>query len=124
MSSFCKEKGLLLHCDGARLFNAALKTGTPVSRLVRDCDSVSICLSKGLGAPIGSLIVGSQKLIERAFRTRKALGGSMRTAGVIAAAGLYALENNIERMKMDHENVLKLGRGRKKENFEGPFITG
>ena len=96
------------HMDGARLFNAAIATGTEPSRIVRDYDSVSICLSKGLGSPIGSLLVGSSDFIASAHRWRKMFGGGMRQAGVIAAAGIYALENNISRLAEDHRRAKKL----------------
>ena len=90
------------HMDGARLFNAAIATGTQPARIVRDYDSISICLSKGLGAPVGSVLVGSSNFISLARRWRKMFGGGMRQAGVIAAAGLYGLENNIARLAEDH----------------------
>ncbi|MAT48287.1 MAG: low specificity L-threonine aldolase [Euryarchaeota archaeon] len=93
------------HMDGARLFNAAIATGTDPARIVRDYDSISICLSKGLGAPVGSILVGSSKFISLAHRWRKMFGGGMRQAGVIAAAGLFALENNISRLAEDHERA-------------------
>lgn len=93
------------HMDGARLFNAAIATKTDPARIVRDYDSISICLSKGLGAPVGSVLVGSSNFISLAHRWRKMFGGGMRQAGVIAAAGLYALENNISRLAEDHERA-------------------
>jgi threonine aldolase len=92
-----------LHIDGARIFNASIALKTPVAALCHSADSVSICLSKGLGAPIGSVLVGSSELIRKALRIRKSLGGGMRQSGVVAAAGLYALENNVERLAEDHE---------------------
>lgn len=94
--------GLRVHLDGARLFNAAVALGVPASAFVRHCDSVSICLSKGLGAPVGSLLCGDATLIGNARRWRKMLGGGMRQAGVLAAAGLYALDHNIDRLADDH----------------------
>ncbi len=96
------------HMDGARLFNAAIATGTDPARIVRDYDSISICLSKGLGSPVGSLLVGSTEFIALAHRWRKMFGGGMRQAGVIAAAGIYALENNISRLIDDHQRAKKL----------------
>ena len=90
------------HIDGARLFNAAIATSTNPARMVRDYDSISICLSKGLGAPVGSVLVGSREFINRAHRWRKMFGGGMRQAGILAAAGIYALENNINRLSEDH----------------------
>ncbi len=96
------------HMDGARLFNAVIATGTDPARIVRDYDSVSICLSKGLGAPVGSVLVGSSNFIALAHRWRKMFGGGMRQAGVIAAAGLHALDFHIERMAEDHILARKL----------------
>jgi threonine aldolase len=96
------------HMDGARLFNAAIATGTDPARIVRDFDSVSICLSKGLGAPVGSVLVGSSDFIALAHRWRKMFGGGMRQAGVIAACGLYAIGNHIERLTEDHEMAHRL----------------
>ena len=94
--------------DGARLFNAVIATGTDPARMVRDYDSISICLSKGLGAPVGSVLVGTSEFIAKAHRWRKMFGGGMRQAGVIAACGLYALENNIERLEDDHVRARRL----------------
>ena len=88
--------------DGARMFNAAVATGTDPARIVRDYDSISICLSKGLGAPVGSVLVGSKQFIAKAYRWRKMFGGGMRQAGILAAGGLYALDNHIDRMVEDH----------------------
>ena len=88
--------------DGARIFNAVVATGTDPARIVLDYDSVSICLSKGLGAPVGSILVGSTEFIAEAHRWRKMFGGGMRQAGIIAAAGIYALDNNIESLAEDH----------------------
>lgn len=95
--------GLQLHCDGARLPNAAIKLGVSPARLVQGCDTVSMCLSKGLGAPVGSLLAGSQAFIAQARNVRKALGGGMRQSGVIAAPGLLALHTMYERLVEDHE---------------------
>ena len=100
-----KEKDCKLHMDGARLFNAAVASGTDPARVVRDFDTVSICLSKGLGAPVGSVLVGSKNDLTQAHRWRKMFGGGMRQAGVIASAGIYALENNIERLSEDHKRA-------------------
>ena len=97
-----------IHMDGARLFNAVIATGTDPARIVRDYDSVSICLSKGLGAPVGSVLVGSSSFIALAHRWRKMFGGGMRQAGIIAAAGLHALDFHIERMAEDHIRARKL----------------
>ena len=94
-----------LHIDGARIFNASVALGESVGDLCSSADSVSICLSKGLGTPLGSVLVGSEELIAKAKRSRKSLGGGMRQAGVVAAAGIYALENNVERLALDHERA-------------------
>lgn len=99
------ERGLAVHLDGARIFNAAVATGRSVQELTEGFDSVMFCLSKGLGAPVGSMLVGSAEFIEKARRVRKMLGGGMRQVGVLAAAGLYALEHHIERLAEDHENA-------------------
>ena len=93
------------HLDGARLFNAIVKLNMDERSAVSGFDSVSVCLSKGLGAPVGSVLLGSRELIDRALRWRKALGGGMRQAGVLAAACLYALEHNVERLGEDHANA-------------------
>ena len=102
-----RERDCKLHMDGARLFNAAVASGTDPARIVRDFDTVSICLSKGLGAPVGSVLVGSKADLAEAHRWRKMFGGGMRQAGVIASAGIYALENNIERLGEDHKRARK-----------------
>ncbi|MBI3404947.1 MAG: low specificity L-threonine aldolase [Acidobacteria bacterium] len=99
------ELGLPVHMDGARIFNAAAVLGQNVARLTRGCDSVMFCLSKGLGAPVGSMLVGSRDFIAKAHRFRKAFGGGMRQAGVLAAAGLVALEESPKGLKKDHENA-------------------
>jgi len=99
------RQGMRVHCDGARLFNAATALDCAPDELVRECDSVSVCLSKGLGAPVGSVLASDAATIDVARRWRKRLGGGMRQAGVLAAAGLYALEHNLERMQEDHDNA-------------------
>jgi threonine aldolase len=104
-------QGIPVHLDGARIFNASVATGIPVSELVRGFDSVMFCLSKGLGCPVGSLLCGSREFIEEARRVRKALGGGMRQAGIRAAAGLYALEHHVERLAEDHEHARILAQG-------------
>lgn len=108
---FARQRGLNIHLDGARVFNAAVKLGVPVSEIAQHFDSMSICLSKGLGAPVGSVLVGSKSLIAKAHRIRKMLGGGMRQAGVLAAAGLYALEHHVERLAEDHANAKLLAEG-------------
>ena len=97
--------GLRVHCDGARLFNAAVALGVSPSALVDECDTVSVCISKALGAPVGSVVVGDVSVIDEVRRWRKRLGGGMRQAGIIAEAGLYALEHNVERLADDHSNA-------------------
>jgi len=96
------------HMDGARMFNAVVASGTDPARMVRDFDTISICLSKGLGAPIGSVLVGDAATIAEAHRWRKMFGGGMRQSGILAAAGLYALENNIDRLGEDHARARRL----------------
>ena len=110
-AAFAREKGLKLHLDGARVFNAAVKQKVPVSEITRHYDSVSFCLSKGLGAPVGSVLVGSHELIERAHRWRKMAGGGMRQAGILAAAGVYALKQHVVRLAEDHQNAKVLAEG-------------
>lgn len=110
----CKTHGIPSHLDGARLWNACIATGI-APKTYADCfDSVSVCLSKGLGAPVGSMIAGSKPWIERAKRFRKMFGGGMRQAGILAAAGIYALERNFERLAQDHEHAKYLATSLKK----------
>jgi threonine aldolase len=106
--AFAQAKGLATHLDGARVFNAAVKTGRSLRDICEHFDSVSICLSKGLGTPAGSVLCGSGELIKRGHRIRKMLGGGMRQAGVLAAAGLYALEHHVARLADDHANAARL----------------
>jgi threonine aldolase len=106
---FCGRNRLLLHLDGARIWNAHVATGLPLAEIAAPCDTVSVCLSKGLGAPVGSLVACRAELMPRLIRARKLFGGGMRQAGILAAAGLYALENNIERMADDHRRARRLG---------------
>ncbi len=105
------EKGLIVHLDGARIFNAAVATGIPVSDFARDADSVMFCLSKGLSCPLGSVIAGTKEFIEKARRCRKCLGGGMRQAGIIAAAGIVALDQMIDRLAEDHAYARLLAQG-------------
>ncbi|NNE30311.1 MAG: threonine aldolase [Saprospiraceae bacterium] len=109
ISNLCREKGLAIHLDGARLFNALVQTGERPEAVGKHFDSISICLSKGLGAPVGSLLIGKKTLIKQARRYRKVMGGGMRQAGYLAAAGQYALENNIERLKVDNDRAKMIG---------------
>ena len=111
VSNFTNKHGLLLHMDGARIFNAAVYLGLNLSTLLENVDSVSICLSKGLSAPVGSLVCGSEEFISKARRIRKMLGGGMRQAGIIAAAGIIALEKMVDRLSEDHINAKKLAVG-------------
>jgi len=104
------ERGLLMHLDGARLFNAAVASGIDAREYARPFDSVCFCLSKGLGCPVGSVVVGSATLIDSVHRFRKMVGGGMRQIGILAAAGLYALEHNISRLKQDHDHAKVLAR--------------
>jgi threonine aldolase len=109
IANVCKEHKLAFHCDGARLFNAMVVDGTTPSQHGALFDSISICLSKGLGAPVGSLLLGSKEFIHRAIRRRKSFGGGMRQAGFLGAAGLYALQHHIDRLKDDHERARIIG---------------
>jgi threonine aldolase len=106
-----REHDLRLHLDGARIFNAEVATGIPVAEWARPFDSVSFCLSKGLGAPVGSLLVGSRDFITRAHRFRKMFGGGMRQAGILAGGALYALEHHVKRLADDHSNAHRLAAG-------------
>jgi threonine aldolase len=102
---FTRERGLGLHMDGARLFNAIVEYGCELDEVARYCDSFTICLSKGLGAPVGSLLLGNRDFIKRALRWRKMAGGGLRQAGILAAGGLWALQNNVARLADDHANA-------------------
>ncbi|HMX38713.1 MAG TPA: GntG family PLP-dependent aldolase [Saprospiraceae bacterium] len=104
----CREKGLRLHMDGARIFNALVETGERPDEVGRELDSLSVCLSKGLGAPVGSLLIGGQDFIREARRVRKVMGGGMRQAGYLAAAGIYALDHQVERLRDDHDRARQL----------------
>ncbi len=110
-ADFAREYGLKLHLDGARVFNAAMSQQVSLSAITRYYDSVSFCLSKGLGAPVGSLLVGSREFITRAHRWRKMAGGGMRQVGILAAAGIYALEHQVERLAEDHLHATRLAEG-------------
>ncbi|KVU45856.1 threonine aldolase [Burkholderia ubonensis] len=110
-AALARSRGLSTHLDGARVCNAAVASGRAIADLCAPFDTVSICFSKGLGAPVGSVLVGSRPLIERARRWRKMLGGAMRQSGLLAAACLYALEHNVERLADDHENAARLAAG-------------
>ena len=105
---FTRQHKLALHLDGARLWNAHVATGISLAEYGSFCDSLTVCLSKGLGAPVGSVLMGTREFISQAHRYRKVWGGGMRQAGILAAAGLYALDHHIERLARDHENAKKI----------------
>lgn len=105
----CQQKGLKLHLDGARLFNALVETDEPPKAVGEEFDSISICLSKGLGAPVGSVLIGDADFIRQARRVRKVMGGGMRQAGYLAAAGIYALDHHVARLKEDNDRAGRLG---------------
>lgn len=109
IGALCRDKGLAFHLDGARLFNALTETGESTEDWGDAFDTLSICLSKGLGAPVGSLLLGSKEQIHEARRVRKAMGGGMRQAGYLAAAGIYAMEHHVERLKEDHLHARWIG---------------
>ncbi|KKM09289.1 threonine aldolase [Clostridiales bacterium PH28_bin88] len=111
VTSLAREYGLRVHLDGARIFNAAVALGVPASELAKEADSVQFCLSKGLAAPVGSLLVGDKEWIDQARKWRKTVGGGMRQAGVIAAAGLVALESMVDRLAEDHRLARVLAEG-------------
>ncbi len=108
IAAVAREHGMRIHLDGARIWNASVATGIAPATFARPCDSVSVCLSKGLGAPVGSVVAGTRGFIEAARHFRKLFGGGMRQAGILAAAGLYALEHNIDRLSEDHEKARML----------------
>jgi threonine aldolase len=109
--ALARRHQLSTHLDGARVFNASVKLGMPVKELCAGFDTVSVCLSKGLGTPAGTVLVGRKDVIDRARRIRKMLGGTMRQVGILAAAGLYALEHNVDRLAEDHVNAERLAKG-------------
>lgn len=117
----CQQHGLSLHLDGARLLNAAVAQGYPAAQLAEPFDSISLCLSKGLGAPVGSVLVGDESFIQRARRWRKVLGGGMRQAGIIAAAGIYALEHHVQRLAEDHRRTAEIAQTLA-EKFGGEYV--
>jgi threonine aldolase len=120
------ERGLATHLDGARLFNAAIALGVAPREVAAGFDSVSVCLSKGLGAPVGSVLLGSREFIGRARRPRKVLGGGLRQAGVLAGAGIHALEHNVARLADDHANAQRLADGLRRIGelaVDGPYTN-
>ncbi len=108
---------IAIHLDGARLFNAAVATGVDISHIAANSDTVTVCLSKGLGAPVGSLLCGSKEFIEEARQVRKLLGGGMRQAGILAAAGIYALEHNVGRLATDHQHAQEIASALRKSGW-------
>jgi threonine aldolase len=110
LSIFAEKRRLSLHMDGARLFNAVVASGASAQEICKETDTITFCLSKGLGAPVGAMLCGTKDFIAEARRVRKMLGGGMRQAGIIAAAGVYALTHNIERLVEDHENAKAIAR--------------
>lgn len=118
----CLQNNLIYHLDGARLFNALVATGETPKQYGEAFDSISICLSKGLGAPVGSLLLGEKDFIKKARRIRKVFGGGMRQAGYLAAAGLYALQNNIERLQTDHDHAKQVADVLITKNFVGRVL--
>lgn len=122
IKKICEPNELLLHLDGARLFNAIVAKNESAKDYGKIFDSISICISKGLGAPVGSLLIGTKEFIAKARRVRKAFGGGMRQAGYLAAACMYALENNIERLQQDHQNAKQLANAVKQKDFIGEMF--
>lgn len=118
----CLVNNLKLHLDGARLFNALVATGETTKQYGEIFDSISLCLSKGLGAPVGSVLIGDTDFIKKARRIRKVFGGGMRQAGYLAAAGIYALEHNIERLALDHLHAKKIAEALLKKEFTGKML--
>lgn len=110
-ADFAREYDLKLHLDGARVFNAVASQQVPLSAITRNYDSVSFCLSKGLGAPVGSILVGSREFVKRAHRWRKMAGGGLRQVGILAAAGIYAMDHQVERLAEDHLHARRLAEG-------------
>lgn len=118
----CLKNRLALHLDGARLFNATVAKGEKLKKYGETFDSISICLSKGLGIPVGSVLIGGKDFIKKSRRIRKVFGGGMRQAGYLAAAGIYALKNNIERLAEDHKRAKKIAEALSKKDFIGTFL--
>ena len=108
LSNVCKKNNLKFHMDGARIFNALVETGTSTNEIGKLFDSISVCFSKGLGAPVGSALIGTTEFINKSRRIRKVFGGGMRQSGILAAAAIYALDNNIERLAEDHHRAKQL----------------
>jgi threonine aldolase len=117
IANLCKERGLKLHLDGARIFNALVATGDDPKGYGKLFDGISVCLSKGLGAPVGSVLLGSVETIKQARRIRKVFGGGMRQAGYLAAAGIYALDHQVKRLADDHQHAQVLGEALRKQHY-------
>jgi threonine aldolase len=118
----CKQHNLRLHLDGARLFNALIAKNEKPEEYGKIFDSISICLSKGLGSPVGSLLLGTKEFIGKARRIRKVFGGGMRQAGYLAAAGIYALQNNVQRLQQDHDHAKEIANALAGKNFTGTIL--
>jgi threonine aldolase len=126
VATFARERGLAMHLDGARVFNAVVASGSSLETLCAPFQTVSICLSKGLGTPMGSVLCGPREFIEAGHRWRKMLGGGLRQAGILAAAGLYALDQNVDRLAEDHANATRLAEGLRTIDalkVEGPYTN-
>ena len=117
ISDLCSAKNIPLHLDGARMYNAIVALGMDEKEFAAPYDSISLCLSKGLGCPVGSLLIGSKEFIHKARRIRKVLGGGMRQAGLLAAVGSYALDHHVDRLKIDHENAKRLAEELENKSF-------
>ncbi|MFA5469042.1 MAG: GntG family PLP-dependent aldolase [Sphaerochaetaceae bacterium] len=117
IKELAKKHSLYVHIDGARLFNAAVATGVDISHLAENGDTVTVCLSKGLGAPVGSVLCGTKEFIKEARRVRKLLGGGMRQVGILAAAGIYALEHNVKRLADDHQRAKRIAEALEKTDW-------
>jgi threonine aldolase len=111
VTTAARERGMRVHLDGARLMNASVATGVPATQIAGLFDTVTLCLSKGLGCPLGALLAGSKETIERAWREKHLFGGAMRQAGIVAAAGVYALDHNLDRLSADHARARRLAEG-------------
>ena len=120
--TLCNIKGLKLHLDGARIFNALAKTGDSAVNYGKYFDGISVCLSKGLGAPVGSVLLGSKETIKKAVKIRKAFGGGMRQAGYLAAAGIYALDNHVDRLSIDHQHAALLADALSKASYVASVV--
>lgn len=121
--TLCNIKQLKLHLDGARIFNALIATGDQAKTYGHFFDGISVCLSKGLGAPVGSVLLGSKEMIKKAVKIRKAFGGGMRQAGYLAAAGIYALDHNIQRLAVDHQHAAAIAAALKQVNYVASVMT-